>query len=107
MDERIQIYTIFLKYEKWKSEMRAYDFNDVVNHVLRQIRQDFLRESQTVHFLMVDEVQDSTQNVISLLMSIADKNIFFSGDTAQTISKGIGFRFFDLKSVFSRANYDL
>ena len=37
-EERYQIYMIFLKYEKWKSEMRAYDFNDVVNHVTRQIR---------------------------------------------------------------------
>ena len=55
---------------------------------------------------MVDEVQDLTQNVISLLMNLTDKNIFFSGDTAQTISKGIGFRFYDLKTVFDRNNYD-
>ena len=55
---------------------------------------------------MVDEVQDLTQNVISLLMNLTDKNIFFSGDTAQTISKGIGFRFYDLKTVFDKNNYD-
>ena len=86
--------------------MRAYDLNDVVNHVLMQIKSDMINEVQMVHFLMVDEVQDLTQNIISLLMSIAQKNIFFSGDTAQTIAKGIGFRFYDLKQVFSSTNYD-
>lgn len=77
--------------------MRAYDLNDVVNHVLIQIRSDFIKDFQAIHFLMVDEVQDLTQNIIGLLMSLAQKNVFFSGDTAQTIAKGIGFRFYDLK----------
>jgi hypothetical protein len=31
---------------------------------------------------MVDEVQDLTQNMISLLMMLAERNVFFSGDTA-------------------------
>ena len=61
-----------------------------------------LKDYQMVHFLMVDEVQDLTQNVISLFMMLAEKNVFFSGDTAQTIAKGVGFRFFDLKSVFTK-----
>ena len=39
-------------------------------------------------------------------MMLAEKNVFFSGDTAQTIAKGVGFRFYDLKSVFTRENYD-
>lgn len=34
---------------------------------------------------------------------MAEKNVFFSGDTAQTIAKGIGFRFYDLKQVFDSA----
>ena len=96
---------IWVRYEQWKSEMRAYDLNDVINHILKQIRSDFMKETQVIHFLMVDEVQDLTQNTISLLMSLAQKNIFFSGDTAQTIAKGIGFRFYDLKQVFSKTNY--
>ena len=87
--------------------MRAYDLNDVVNHILQQLRSGMVKEAQLIHFLMVDEVQDLTQNVITLLMSLAQKNIFFSGDTAQTIAKGIGFRFYDLKKVFSRTNYEL
>ena len=57
-----------------------------------------------MHFLMVDEVQDLTQNLISLLMTMAEKNIFFTGDTAQTIAKGVGFRFYDLKTIFDESN---
>lgn len=82
--------------------MQSYDINDLTNHILRQVKVNLMKESQTVHFLMVDEVQDLTQNAISLFMMLAEKNVFFSGDTAQTIAKGVGFRFFDLKQVFTR-----
>lgn len=34
VNERIMIYQIFMHYEKWKSSMGAYDFNDVVNHII-------------------------------------------------------------------------
>ena len=81
-EEKIEVYTIWVRYEQWKTEMRAYDMNDVVNHILQQIRSDVMKETQMIHFLMVDEVQDLTQNMISLLMNLAQKNIFFSGDTA-------------------------
>ena len=60
LEERIEIYIIWVKYEQWKTEMRAYDLNDVVNHVLLQIKSDMINEVQMVHFLMVDEVQDLT-----------------------------------------------
>ena len=32
--EKAKIYQIFLHYEKWKEEMQAYDFMDVVNHII-------------------------------------------------------------------------
>ena len=32
--EKCTIYYIFLKYEEWKMNIRAFDFLDVVNHVL-------------------------------------------------------------------------
>lgn len=70
-EEKVQIYMIWVRYEQWKNEMRAYDFNDVINHILQQLRSNFMKETQLIHFLMVDEVQDLTQNTISLLMSLA------------------------------------
>ena len=70
-----------MHYEKWKQSMQAYDFNDVVNHIIVQSRYG-LKSSQVIHFLMVDEVQDLTPNVLMLLTNITEKNIFFCGDTA-------------------------
>jgi len=34
IQEKVNIYNIFMHYEKWKESMKAYDFNDVVNHVI-------------------------------------------------------------------------
>lgn len=33
--EKIEVYMIWIRYEQWKTELRAYDLNDVVNHVLQ------------------------------------------------------------------------
>ena len=60
VEEKIEVFMIWVKYEQWKTEMRAYDLNDVVNHIMQQIRSDYLKETQMIHFLMVDEVQDLT-----------------------------------------------
>jgi len=49
---------------------------------------------------MIDEVQDLPHAVIYLLSKTALYGVFYSGDTAQTIAKGVGFRFCDLKSLF-------
>lgn len=32
--------------------------------------------------------------------------MFYSGDTAQTIAKGVGFRFCDLKNLFDSKQFD-
>ena len=53
--------------------------------------------------MMVDEVQDLTPATINLLLSITKENLVFSGDTAQTIAKGVGFRFCDLETLFYEA----
>lgn len=72
---------------------------DVVNHISAQIR---LRgyTGPSIHYLMIDEVQDLTNATIFLLSKITEQGIFFSGDTAQTIAKGVGFRFADLRLMF-------
>ena len=50
---------------------------------------------------MVDEVQDLPHSILILLSKISSKGLFFSGDTAQNIAKGVGFRFCDLRHVFT------
>jgi superfamily I DNA/RNA helicase len=55
---------------------------------------------------MIDEVQDLPHAIIYLLSKTASYGVFYSGDTAQTIAKGVGFRFCDLKSLFDQKLFD-
>jgi superfamily I DNA/RNA helicase len=55
---------------------------------------------------MIDEVQDLPHAIIYLLSKTASYGVFYSGDTAQTIAKGVGFRFCDLKSLFDTKSID-
>ena len=51
--------------------------------------------------MMVDEVQDLTHSTIFLLLKVNEQSLFFSGDTAQTIARRVGFRFCDLQGLFN------
>jgi len=55
---------------------------------------------------MIDEVQDLPHAIVYLLSKVASYGVFYSGDTAQTIAKGVGFRFCDLKSLFNSNLFD-
>jgi hypothetical protein len=44
--------------------------------------------------------------IIYLLSKTVTTGVFYSGDTAQTIAKGVGFRFCDLKSLFDSRLFD-
>jgi len=98
-EKKAVIFDIFGRYERWKREIGAYDFMDVVNYALAQIR-FYGYNGAPIHYLMIDEVQDLTHATILLFMRTTTMGLFFSGDTAQTIAKGVGMRFSDLKSLF-------
>ena len=95
--ERARIYWLYVKYEDWKTKNNLYDFMDVVKHVYFYYPKYWKTK---VDYLIVDEVQDLTPLTIQLLVSVTNNNVFFCGDTAQTIAKGVGFRFYDLKNIF-------
>jgi len=72
---------------------------DIVNHILREI----VIKGYTgtpIHFIMIDEVQDLPHATILLLMKLSEQGVFFAGDTAQTIAKGVSVRFADLATLF-------
>ena len=119
------VYDFFLKYEAWKAALRAYDVMDAAHHVYSALRRTggyagptidevraplICREHQIARFvhalfasqIYVDEVQDFTQAELRLFLEVcADKNgLFFTGDTCQTIARGVGFRFEELTSLF-------
>jgi len=102
LNNRTKVYDLFITYEEWKNNEGGYDFMDIVNHALNEVR---LRgyNGVPIHFTMIDEVQDLSHATILLLTKITEQSIFFAGDTAQTIAKGVGVRFSDLSTVFKHA----
>ena len=58
----------------------------------------------SIDYIMVDEVQDLCCATIKLLTKLCQCNIFCSGDSAQTIAKGVGFRFGDLKTIIQSSD---
>lgn len=55
--------------------------------------------------IYVDETQDFTQAEMALLIQLSQNpnNMFFTGDSAQAIMRGVSFRFCDLKTLFYHA----
>ncbi|CAD8167125.1 unnamed protein product [Paramecium pentaurelia] len=96
-----EIYECYILYERWKIQQGYYDFMDVVNHILVQLVYGKCNLIP-IHYLMIDECQDLPHAVLLLLCKITEQGLFFSGDTAQNIAKGVGFRFQDLKSLFKK-----
>ena len=104
-EEQKKIYDIFYCYERWAYGNNYYDSSDIVNHILNQVKW-YGYQGPPIHFIMCDEVQDLPPATLLLLLKITDQNLFFSGDTAQTIAQGISFRFADLKSLFYNINLE-
>jgi len=78
---------------------------DTVNYILNRIRFAGY-EGPQIHYVMIDEVQDLPHAIVYLLSKVASCGVFYSGDTAQTIAKGVGFRFCDLKTLFNSNVFD-
>jgi hypothetical protein len=99
---RDRIYDIFLDYEKMKCTSREFDLSDFVN----SLHSNMLSAGYSgdlVDYIYIDEVQDLTMAQIALLKYVCrnfKEGFVFAGDTAQTIARGIDFRFEDIRSLF-------
>ncbi|KAK6146301.1 hypothetical protein DH2020_020170 [Rehmannia glutinosa] len=85
-----------------KLERGEYDLADFVIDIHLRLNNDNLLGDK-MDFVYIDEVQDLTMRQISLFRYICknvDEGFVFSGDTAQTIARGIDFRFEDIRSLF-------
>ncbi|MBA0619725.1 hypothetical protein Godav_005534, partial [Gossypium davidsonii] len=100
--ERQMIYNIFQDYEKMKGENGEFDMADVVVDLHDRLQNERY-EGDIMDFVYIDEVQDLTMRQIALFKHVC-KNVsegfVFCGDTAQTIARGIDFRFEDIRSLF-------
>jgi hypothetical protein len=73
---------------------------DVVYYVYQEVALKGY-DGLPVHFIMIDEIQDLTNATTLLLLKICEQGVFFSGDTAQTIAKGVTLRFQDISKLFN------
>ena len=104
-EQKDEIYNYYIKYEKLKLEKNYFDFQDVVNYLIRQVSIELVPKNiKLIDILFIDEVQDFSINQL-YLMSLISKDIkVLAGDTCQTISKTNAFRFCDLNSIYYIAN---
>ena len=102
--DRKVVYDLFRVYQRIHSSYRMFDEADLVFNIHRRL-QSIPAPEWSVHQFYVDETQDFTQAELSLLIRCCrfPNNLFFTGDTAQSIMRGIAFRFDDLKSLFHHA----
>ncbi|KAF7073491.1 hypothetical protein CFC21_078464 [Triticum aestivum] len=102
---RDRIYDIFLEYESMKCTAREFDLSDFVNSLHSSLVSEGYN-GDMVDFVYIDEVQDLTMTQIALLKYVCmniKEGFLFAGDTAQTIARGIDFRFEDIRSLFYTA----
>ncbi|KAJ4710306.1 UvrD-like Helicase, ATP-binding domain, P-loop containing nucleoside triphosphate hydrolase [Melia azedarach] len=100
--KRERIFDIFESYEQMKMRNGEFDLADLVNDLHRRLKSEHYK-GDGIHFVYVDEVQDLTMSQIALFKYIcknAEEGFVFSGDTAQTVARGIDFRFQDIRSLF-------
>ena len=94
-------YQLFERYERMKKRNGYFDECDVVFNLFRRLSKlDDI--NWCVHQFYIDEVQDFTQAELTLLLHCCrwPNGLFLTGDTAQSIMRGVSFRFSDLRSVF-------
>ena len=102
--DRKVVYDLFCVYQRVHSSNRMFDEADLVFNIHRRL-QRIPAPEWSIHQFYVDETQDFTQAELSLLIRCCrfPNDLFFTGDTAQSIMRGIAFRFDDLKSLFHHA----
>ena len=98
--DRETVYELFLAYQRIKRSLGMFDEADVVYSIYHRLEHHI--PSWSIHEIYVDETQDFTQAELSVIIrSCRNPNrLFFTGDTAQSIMRGIAFRFSDLRSLF-------
>ncbi|XP_057420200.1 uncharacterized protein LOC130714313 [Lotus japonicus] len=100
--KREVIYDIYQSYEKMKMDRGDFDLADIVADLHLRLRIKGY-DGDEMHFVYIDEVQDLTMSQIALFKYVCpnvEEGFVFCGDTAQTIARGIDFRFQDIKSLF-------
>ena len=106
---RETVYKVFVEYQKYRQHRRChetlFDECDLVINLFNRLK-EVKHLPWTIHSFYIDEVQDFTQAELTMLIHCCcnPNSMFFTGDTAQSIMRGIAFRFQDLRSSFHKIN---
>eukprot|EP00929_Paragymnodinium_shiwhaense_P085414 TRINITY_DN4581_c0_g1_i1.p1 TRINITY_DN4581_c0_g1~~TRINITY_DN4581_c0_g1_i1.p1 ORF type:complete len:2414 (+),score=560.66 TRINITY_DN4581_c0_g1_i1:50-7291(+) len=103
---REQIYNAFKAYEEQRKDSLMWDRMDACFHVVKTLKSDNYR-GPPIHSIAVDEVQDLSQLELSLFFHVCPRpfdGLFMTGDTSQTVSRAVDFRFCDCRSLFTHFN---
>ncbi|CAN0905498.1 TPR and ankyrin repeat-containing protein 1 [Linum grandiflorum] len=96
------IYQIYEDYEKMKMERGDFDMADFIIDLHRRLKSGKYK-GELMDYVYLDEVQDLTMRQVAIFKHVCkdvNEGYAFYGDTAQTIVRGIDFRFEDIRSVF-------
>ncbi|XP_074641148.1 TPR and ankyrin repeat-containing protein 1-like [Tubulanus polymorphus] len=98
---REDVYEMFLNYRHVIRQFGMFDECDVVHNVFYRL-DSLASPDWSLHEFYVDETQDFTQAELCLLIRCCQSpnDMFLTGDTAQSIMRGVAFRFRDLKSLY-------
>ena len=106
------IYKLYRSYQSYIKNQRygnyLFDECDLILNLHQRLKK-VKDVSWSIHSVYIDEVQDFTQAELAIFIHCCrDPNsMFFTGDTAQSIMRGIAFRFKDLRSCFHKLNQNL
>ncbi|GIQ83748.1 hypothetical protein KIPB_006231 [Kipferlia bialata] len=103
-DDQSDVMEIYRAWENYKKQFHLYDRSDWVRHIVAQYAShNGSFTSMPVDRIYFDEVQDVPQCIIGILFKLcpaAASCYFMVGDTAQAVTRGVGFRFCDLRESF-------
>ncbi|CAE7641354.1 Trank1, partial [Symbiodinium sp. CCMP2456] len=100
---RNRIYGAFEAYRAWKKSEHRYDCTDAARNILRRAEKEGMKDPvRKFCGVLIDEVQDllPVELLLLKLVSEREQGFVFAGDTAQTISKGVEFRFESIRRLF-------
>ena len=102
--KRADIYELFEYYQEYIKQQRynsLFDECDLL-HCLHRRLSTLEDLGWSIHHFYIDEVQDFTQAELALFVrTCRDPNgLFLTGDSAQSIMRGIAFRFSDVRTIF-------
>ena len=109
VEDREGVYGLFKEYQKYRQKKKyqivLFDECDLLHHIYWRLKKHQFNFSWSIDHFYIDEVQDFTQAELSIVLQCCHNpnGMFLTGDTAQSIMRGVSFRFEDVRTLFHMA----